>query len=66
MTSYIFFPVRLVELGETPGFLLARWQISNYGIMVGFDLDFDNDPFVITSYTQELIARDLWGAARNG
>jgi hypothetical protein len=61
-----FFPATACEIGETPGFLLARWQISNFGIMVGFDLDFDNDPFVITSYTQELIARDLWGAARNG
>lgn len=61
-----FFPGTECEIGETPGFMLARWQISNYGVMVGFDLDFDNDPFVITSYTQEMIARDLWGAARNG
>jgi len=61
-----FFPGTACEIGETPGFLLARWQISNFGIMVGFDLDLDNDPFVITSYTQELIARDLWGAPKNG
>ena len=62
-----FFPDgNACTLGETPGFMLARWQISNYGIMVGFDLDLDNDPFVITSYTQELIARDLWGAPKNG
>ena len=61
-----FFPGTACEVGELPGFLLARWQISNYGIMVGFDLDLDNDPFVITSYTQELIARDLWGAPKNG
>lgn len=61
-----FFPGTACELGETPGFLLARWQISNFGIMVGFDLDLDNDPFVITSYTQEMIARDLWGAPKNG
>lgn len=61
-----FFPGVVCELGETPGFMLARWQISNFGIMVGFDLDLDNDPFVITSYTQEMIARDLWGAPLNG
>lgn len=54
------------EVGATPGFMLARWQISNYGVFVGFDLDFDNDPFVVTSYTQELIARDLWGTPKNG
>lgn len=61
-----FYPGTACEIGETPGFMLARWQISNYGVMVGFDLDFDNDPFVVTSYTQELIPRDLWGAAKNG
>ena len=48
------------------GFMLARWQISDYGFMVGFDLDLDNDPFIITSYTQEIIPRDQWGAPRNG
>lgn len=48
------------------GNMVARWQISDFGLMVGFDLDFDNDPFVVTSYTQELISRDLWGAPRNG
>mgnify|MGYP001401590232 CR=1 FL=1 len=61
-----FYPGSECEIGETPGFMLARWQISNYGVMVGFDLDFDNDPFVVTSYTQEMIPRDLWGQARNG
>jgi hypothetical protein len=61
-----FFPGTACKIGETPGFMLARWQISNYGVMVGFDLDFDNDPFVVTSYTQEIIARDLWGAPKNG
>lgn len=61
-----FYPDTGCDIGETPGFMLARWQISNFGVMVGFDLDFDNDPFVITSYTQEMIARDLWGAPKNG
>jgi hypothetical protein len=61
-----FYPDTGCDIGETPGFMLARWQISNYGVFVGFDLDFDNDPFVITSYTQELIGRDLWGAPKNG
>ena len=61
-----FYPGTECALGETPGFMLARWQISNYGVMVGFDLDFDNDPFIVTSYTQEIIARDLWGAPKNG
>lgn len=61
-----FFPDTGCIIGETPGFMLARWQISNYGVFVGFDLDFDNDPFVVTSYTQELIGRDLWGAPKNG
>jgi hypothetical protein len=61
-----FFPGSECEIGETPGFMLARWQISNFGVMVGFDLDFDNDPFVVTSYTQEMIARDLWGVAKDG
>lgn len=61
-----FFPGSDCAIGETPGFMGARWQISNFGVMVGFDLDFDNDPFVITSYTQEMIIRDLWGEAKNG
>src|SRR5262245_19116494 len=61
-----FFPSPDCEIGETPGFLLARWQISNFGIMVGFDMDFDSDPFVITGYVQEMIGRDLWGAPKNG
>ncbi len=61
-----FFPGTDCEIGETPGFMLARWNISNFGVMVGFDLDFDNDPFVITSYTQEMISRDLWGVAKDG
>jgi hypothetical protein len=61
-----FYPGTECAIGETPGFVLARWQISNYGVMVGFDLDFDNDPFIITSYTQELIPRDQWGFAENG
>lgn len=61
-----FFPGTECEIGETPGFMLARWQISNYGVMVGFDLDLDNDPFIISSYSQEMIARDLWGAPKNG
>lgn len=61
-----FYPGTECAIGETPGFMLARWQISNFGVMVGFDLDFDNDPFVITSYTQELIPRDLWGVAKDG
>lgn len=51
---------------DITGTMLARWQISNFGFFVGFDLDLDNDPFVITSYTQEIILRDLWGAPRNG
>jgi hypothetical protein len=61
-----FFPDIGCTIAPTPGFLIARWDIANYGIMVGFDLDLDNDPFVITSYTQEMTARDLWGAAKNG
>lgn len=61
-----FFPGSECTIGETPGFMLARWQISNFGVMVGFDLDFDNDPFVVTSYTQEMISRDLWGVAKDG
>jgi len=61
-----FYPGTDCPIGETPGFMLARWQISNYGVMVGFDLDLDNDPFIITSYTQEMISRDLWGAPKNG
>jgi hypothetical protein len=61
-----FFPGTDCLIGETPGFMLARWQISNYGVMVGFDLDFDNDPFIVSSFTQEIIARDLWGMPKNG
>ncbi len=61
-----FFPDTGCAIGETPGFMLARWQISNFGVFVGFDLELDNDPFVITSYSQEMIARDLWGTPKNG
>jgi hypothetical protein len=60
------FPGTTCEIAETPGFLMASWQISNYGVMVGFDLDFDNDPFIVTAYCMEIVQRDQWGDAGNG
>lgn len=61
-----FYPGSDCAIGEVPGFMLARWNVSNFGVMVGFDLDLDNDPFIITSYTQEMIPRDVWGAPKDG
>ncbi len=42
------------------GLLLSRFMMSTHGKLVGFDLSLNSDPFTISSYSMEILDRELW------
>lgn len=44
-----------------PEILFGRWMVGGtFGKMVGFNLELNSDPFVITGYTTDISFRDIW------